>query len=149
MKCSNCNNDIPEGSAYCPRCGMRLIDECKPVPPVPVVAPEPETVHAEEVRSDESGNNRQQEVHQRVIYVQRRGGNGLGIAGFVLSLFASLLLWIPLYGWFIGGILGVLGFVFCFAGLFRSPRGFAVAGLVILAIGVYLAFNFTKFLFTL
>lgn len=53
--------------------------------------------------------------------------NGLGIAGFVLSLLTLFIGWIPVFGW----ILWILGLVFSFAGLFRRPRGLAIAGFVI------------------
>ncbi len=58
--------------------------------------------------------------------------NGLGIAGFVLALLALLLCWIPVLDW----ILWVLGLVFSFIGVFKAPRGMAIAGLVISLIGI-------------
>ncbi|MDR0606641.1 MAG: hypothetical protein LBG80_20410 [Bacteroidales bacterium] len=53
--------------------------------------------------------------------------NGIGVAGFVVSLVALFFGWIPFFGWF----LWVLGLLFSFVGLFKSPRGFAIAGFLL------------------
>lgn len=58
--------------------------------------------------------------------------NGIGTAGFVLALIALLLSWVPVLDW----ILWILGVVFSFIGVFKAPRGLAIAGLVISFIGV-------------
>jgi hypothetical protein len=51
--------------------------------------------------------------------------NGLGIAGFILSLIGLVSC----------GLLSPLGLVFSFAGMFRRPRGLAIAGLVLGLVG--------------
>ena len=53
--------------------------------------------------------------------------NGLGITGFVLSLLALLLGWVPVIGW----IIWLLGLIFSLIGIFRKPRGLAIAGLLL------------------
>ena len=53
--------------------------------------------------------------------------NGLGVAGFLLALINLFLLWIP----GIGAILCFLSLLFSFLGLFKAPRGFAIAGFVL------------------
>lgn len=58
--------------------------------------------------------------------------NGLGTAGFILALLALLGCWVPIVNW----ILWFLGALFSFIGVFKSPRGLAIAGLVISFIGV-------------
>ncbi len=58
--------------------------------------------------------------------------NGLGTAGFVLSIVAIVLSWVPVLGW----ILWLLGLIFSFVGIFKQPRGLAIAGLVISLIGI-------------
>jgi len=40
--------------------------------------------------------------------------------------------WVPIFGW----IMWFLGLVFSFCGLFKQPRGLAIAGLVISLIGL-------------
>lgn len=53
--------------------------------------------------------------------------NGIGTAGFVLALLGAFLSWVPFAGW----ILWVLGAILSVVGLFRTPRGMAIAGTVI------------------
>lgn len=57
------------------------------------------------------------------IIIQPRRSNGLGTAGFILALIAMLGCWIPVLSW----ILWALGFLFSFIGIFKSPRGLAIA----------------------
>jgi hypothetical protein len=52
--------------------------------------------------------------------------NGVGVAGFVLALHA-----IFLRNTLSGAILWILGLVLSFAGLFKKPRGLAIAGFII------------------
>ena len=58
--------------------------------------------------------------------------NSLGLAGFILAIIALLTGWIPVLGW----IVWALGALFSFIGIFKSPRGFAIAGLIISFIGL-------------
>lgn len=58
--------------------------------------------------------------------------NGLGTAGFVLALLGLVFSWVPVLGW----ILWVLGLVFSFCGLFKQPRGLAIAGMCISCIAL-------------
>lgn len=53
--------------------------------------------------------------------------NGLGLAGFILAIVALFLDWVPFIGW----LLWLLGAIFSIIGLFKRPRGFAIAGFVI------------------
>jgi len=78
-------------------------------------------------------NNEQSAPNQTIIINQppAKKSNGLGTAGFVLALIALAVGWIPIVGWIVGGILWILGFIFSFIGVFRSPRGLAIAGLII------------------
>lgn len=54
-------------------------------------------------------------------------GNGIGIAGFVLAIVALIFCWLPVINW----ILWILGLVFSIIGMFKRPKGLAIAGLVI------------------
>jgi hypothetical protein len=69
-----------------------------------------------------------------IINQEQKKSNGIGTAGFVIALVALFLGWIPIFGW----ILWVLGLLFSFIGVFKSPRGLSIAGLVISFIGVIL-----------
>jgi hypothetical protein len=54
-------------------------------------------------------------------------GNGVGTAGFVLAIISVFLGWVPVLGW----ILWILGLILSFVGVFKTPKGLAIAGLVI------------------
>ena len=71
----------------------------------------------EEVQNNENKNSGQTE----------RKSNGIGTAGFVLALIGLFTAWIPVVGW----IIWLLGMIFSFIGVFRSPRGLSIAGLII------------------
>ncbi|WP_298888167.1 hypothetical protein [uncultured Porphyromonas sp.] len=56
--------------------------------------------------------------------VPNQNKNSLGTAGFTLSLVALVVGWFPVVGW----IVWVLGAIFSTIGIFRKPRGLAIAG---------------------
>lgn len=58
--------------------------------------------------------------------------NGLGTAGFIIALIALIFCWVPVLDW----ILWILGVIFSLIGVFKAPRGLAIAGLVISFIGI-------------
>ena len=69
-----------------------------------------------------------------VIQQEAPKKNGLGTAGFVLAIIALFLGWIPFLGW----VMWFLGLLFSFIGVFKAPRGLAIAGLIISLIGIIL-----------
>ena len=82
---------------------------------------------------EENQNNEQSSQGQTIIInQQQKKSNGLGTAGFVLALIALFLGWVPVLGW----ILWLLGLIFSFIGVFKKPKGLAIAGLVISLIGI-------------
>ena len=58
----------------------------------------------------------------------------MGIAGFVLALISLFIGYIPIFGW----IIWLLGAIFSIVGMFKEPRGFAIAGFVISFIDIIL-----------
>ena len=70
------------------------------------------------------------------IYINQivQKSNGIGTAGFVFSIAALFLGWIPVIGWMIW----LLGAIFSTIGIFKSPRGLSIAGLIISFIGFIL-----------
>lgn len=136
-ECALSNNDILKlGSALIPWMNYvgikeeshslqtKLIKEevSKPNPsPAPVV---------------ESSNVQNQNVQQHVI-VQQIGSpsNGLGTAGFVLGLVGLIIF--PT-----GIVFGPLGFIFSFVGLFKIPRGLAIAGFILSPLGFIISLLF-------
>lgn len=70
---------------------------------------------------------------QRPIIVRERPQtNGMGIAGFIMSLITLFFGWIPVFGWVLAG----LSFLFSLIGAFKKPRGLAIAGLILSIVGV-------------
>ena len=80
---------------------------------------------SEEVKTNENVPQGGQQII--INQVATKQSNGVGTAGFVLALVATFLGWVPVLGW----ILWVLGLILSFVGVFKSPRGLAIAGLVI------------------
>ncbi|KIC63359.1 hypothetical protein RM51_06675 [Chryseobacterium taiwanense] len=75
-----------------------------------------------------------QHLNSQPTYIQQEAtpSNGIGIAGFVMSVIAIFVGWIPFLGWFVW----VLGLILSFIGIFKTPKGFAIAGLIISLIGI-------------
>jgi hypothetical protein len=72
-------------------------------------------------------NNGQGAQKQTIIINQQPKSNSVGTAGFVLALISLFLGWIPVLGW----VLWVLGLLLSFVGIFKSPRGLAITGLIL------------------
>jgi uncharacterized membrane protein len=75
------------------------------------------------------------------ISLERKESNGLGTAGFILSLVTLFFGWIPVLGW----ILWLLGLIFSAVGISKSKktgtgRGLSIAGLVISLLGAVIVF---------
>lgn len=58
--------------------------------------------------------------------------NGVGVAGFVSALVALFVSWIPFVGW----VVWILGLILSAVGVFKKPKGLAIAGLVISLLGL-------------
>ena len=70
---------------------------------------------------------------QQTVYVNvEKKSNSMGTAGFVFALIAFVFCWVPVLDF----ILWFLGALFSFIGIFRQPKGLAIAGLVISFIGI-------------
>ncbi|MHC5202108.1 hypothetical protein [Myroides sp. LJL119] len=90
-------------------------------------------------------DNSNNPYEQGPIYIQqvKSQTNALGLAGFILSILSLFTGWIPVLGW------GVwfLGALFSVIGVFKKPRGFAIAGIIISFIGIlFLLIFFTALL---
>ncbi len=69
-----------------------------------------------------------------IINQSEKESNGIGTAGFVLAIIALFFGWVPVLGW----ILWLLGLILSFVGIFKAPKGLAIAGLVISLLGIIL-----------
>lgn len=117
---------------YCPNCGKQVSDKATtcvhcnaPLPAAQQQAP----YHAAQQPYQQHTNATQQSVY---VTVPDKQSNGLGVAGLVCAILGLFLGWVPVLGW----IVWVLGVIFSTIGVFRSPRGCAIAGLVISFIGL-------------
>lgn len=81
-------------------------------------------------------DSKEQEQSKQTIIINQppSRSNGVGVAGFVLALIALFLGWVPVLGW----ILWLLGLILSACGVFKAPRGLAIAGLVISLLGLIL-----------
>ncbi|GEM_PF-5614186 len=119
IKCQECGAEISDKAKACPKCGYPMgVREVPVSSPQFIVSPP-------------------QQPNETVVVVGNQS-NGLATAGFVMSILGLVLGWIPVVGWFIW----FLGFVLCFFGLFYSPRGMAIVGLVITFIDVIIFSSF-------
>ena len=84
--------------------------------------------------TNENQNSSNQAGQPVIINQTEKKSNGVGTAGFVLALIAVFLGWVPVLGW----IIWLLGLILSFVGVFKQPKGLAIAGLVISLIGIIL-----------
>ena len=107
-KCPYCGERVPETAMKCMYCTAWLNEpQATGQPQSQPVQPQPQPMHVQS-----------QPVRQK---------NGPGSAGLVLSILGLVLCWVPVANL----ILWFLGFLFSFIGMFKRPKGKAIAGLVI------------------
>lgn len=75
-----------------------------------------------------------QEQEQKIV-IEQKQSNPLGITGFILSICSLITLicmpFLNILFLILISIIGVLSFIFSLIGLFKQPKGFAIAGLII------------------
>jgi len=136
-ECALSNNDILKlGSALIPWMNYVGIKEESHSLQTKIIKEEVPIPSPRPAQAVESSNVQNQNVQQHVI-VQLAGSpsNGLGTAGFVLGLVGLIIF--PT-----GIVFGPLGFIFSFVGLFKIPRGLAIAGLILSPLGFIISFLF-------
>lgn len=145
-KCPYCGEEISINAKKCKHCKEWLEELSSPAKTM-----EPEPVSPVYARQQEIASNahtpyqiqqpyyRQSETRQQVVVNQiGSSSNSVGTAGFVLALIAVILCWLPGVNWFIW----FLGLLLSFIGVFKSPRGLAITGLVISLIDLIIIMAF-------
>jgi hypothetical protein len=136
-ECELSNNDILKlGSALIPWMNYVGLKEQSHSLQTKIIKEEVSTPSPSPSPVVESSNVQNQNVQQHVI-VQQVGSpsNGLGTAGFVLGLVGLIIF--PT-----GIVFGPLGFIFSFVGLFKIPRGLAIAGFILSPLGFIISLLF-------
>lgn len=111
--CPNCGRLVSDTFTTCPGCQAPL----------------------EAVEAPQQQNDPKQTIYVNIPdYAGNNNSNGMGIAGFVLALISLFIGYIPIFGW----IIWLLGAIFSIVGMFKEPRGFAIAGFVISFIDIIL-----------
>lgn len=108
-RCPYCGEEISINAKKCIHCKEWLVKPQQNTPVRPLYNSEP--------RQNQS------------IYVNTQGNrsNGVGTAGFVIALLSLLFCWVPGFN----GVVWFIGLILSFCGLFKSPRGLAIAGFLI------------------
>jgi hypothetical protein len=100
---------------FCTTCGAELLDGA---------------ITCEKCGVPVSDTRSERPTVQQNVYVEK--SNGAGTAGFIFALIGLILSGVPVVNW----ILWFLGILLSFIGLFKAPRGLAVAGFIISIIGI-------------
>lgn len=79
------------------------------------------------MNNQQSNQENLRHVQTILVREQRYKSNGLGTAGFITSLLGLLLSWVPVLGW----ILWLVGALLSLIGVFKSPRGLTITGLIL------------------
>lgn len=92
------------------------------------------------MNNQQSNQENLRHVQTILVREQRYKSNGLGTAGFITSLLGLLLSWVPILGW----ILWLVGALLSLIGVFKSPRGLAITGLILSLITLGIGMQFIE-----
>lgn len=112
--CSHCGKQVSDKAATCPHCNA-VLQTAQSLSRPQAVAQQP---------FQQNTNATQQAVY---VNMPGKQSNGIGTTGLVFAILGLFLGLIPFLGW----IIWFLGALFSFIGLFKSPRGCAIAGFII------------------
>ena len=138
-KCPYCGEEIPENATTCMHCTAKLAEQR----PEQTIVNEAMPPHPYGYQSAAPGPNMYAHAAQpQAAPVQPQAApvqpqpvnskNGISTAGLVLSILGLALCWVP----FANLILWFLGILFSFIGVFKRPKGKAIAGLIISVVSI-------------
>ena len=148
--CKYCGSPIQHGSAFCSSCGKPLKSPpqrqqiASAIPPLQqnlVQQPAQQPAYSAGVYQQPSPQpvmSGSTQNSSTTVIVQGSKSNGLGTAGFILALLAFLVSWVPV----VDIIVWALGLLFSFIGMFKAPRGLAIAGFILSIIGIIVLITF-------
>ena len=134
--CKYCGKELQPGAAFCSSCGkpqgrvhvqqppVQMVQQPVSQPYVANVYQQPQPVTNPNVLTNNT----------TTVVVEGSRSNSIGIAGFIIALLGFVFCWIPI----VNLILWFLGLIFSLIGLFKSPRGMAIAGLVLSLIIIFI-----------
>lgn len=136
--CKYCGSEMQSGAAFCPSCG-------KPQASMPQQQgpQQSQQFYNQPMQQPTYTAGAYQQPPQAAnssttVIVQGGRSNGMGTAGFVFALLAFFVCWVPV----VDIIVWFLGALFSFIGLFKAPRGLAIAGFIISFIGIIILVTF-------
>lgn len=137
--CKYCGTEIQGDIAFCPSCGksLKVLPQQNMQQPV---SQQPQQAYQQSAYIQPAYQQPQSQAQQNQTTVIVQGGksNGMGTAGFVFALLAFFVCWVPV----VDVIVWFLGALFSFIGLFKAPRGLAIAGFIISFIGIIILVTF-------
>ena len=78
------------------------------------------------IKMAKSGVNNSGQGQTIIVNHVERQSNGVGLVGFIVALSVLLFFWAP-----VAWIIWIIGFILSTIGMFRKPKGLAIAGFVI------------------
>ena len=122
--CKYCGKELRLDAAFCSSCGKPQGNAPAQQPTVHIMQ---QPVEQPYVGSPQSATAPNVMTNTTTFVVEKSGSNSMGTAGFIIALLGFVFCWIPI----VDIILWFLGLVFSIIGIFKAPRGMAIAGLIL------------------
>lgn len=122
--CKYCGKELQLDAAFCSSCGRPQGNAPAQQPTVHIMQQPVEQPYAANPQSAVTPNV---VTNTTTFVVEKSGSNSMGTAGFIIALLGFIFCWMPI----VDIILWFLGLVFSIIGIFKAPRGMAIAGLIL------------------
>lgn len=132
-KCPFCGEQIPEDAAKCMYCTAWLSEQRPNPAPRVEAAPMYQQPGYQGAAPTTNVYVTPSQLHAVSAQPQpAKSKNGIGTTGLVFSIVSLVFCWVP----FLDLLFWFFGFLFSFIGVFKRPKGVAIAGLVIAVISL-------------